>query len=182
MGWWETKSSRWQMAVVAQMGGAAGLGAGVFFLQFKSADIPTKPVFVAVAGGVGVGGSVSSAVSIPYSAVVRQFINPKATIDTSGFGFSDLDGSFSCKEMNGERFQLLQAGGSVIVVGAQVAYASCTEVNLLSDNRALFSSKITIPKNLPQVGAALLDVPQVQGGFGLGAFAFRGPMFYIGTS
>jgi hypothetical protein len=65
MGWWEKKSSRWQSCVVAQAGGAAILGGGVFFVQFRSPDIAVKPCFVAIAGGAGMGGSIGSAVSIP---------------------------------------------------------------------------------------------------------------------
>jgi hypothetical protein len=65
------------MVIVAQMGGAAPAGAGAFFLQFKTPDIQVRPVFLAVAAGVGLGGSVGSAVSIPWSDVVRQLINPQ---------------------------------------------------------------------------------------------------------
>lgn len=57
----------------------------------------------------------------------------------------------------------------------------CWDLHLFSPNRLLFTTQMSIPRNLPQVGRAMLDLPQVQGGLGVGAFAFTGTLFYIGT-
>lgn len=182
MGWWEQKSSRWQACIVAQVGGAAALGGGVFFLQFRSPDLGTvRPIFLALAGGAGVGGSIGSAVSIPYSDVVRQLINPQFHPSVSDYGWSDLNGNFSCEEIQRERFDIAQAGASAVVLGAQFAVFTITEVHLFDPDRTLCSTRINIPRSLPQVGTALLDLPQMQGGLGAGAFAFRGTLFYIGS-
>jgi hypothetical protein len=181
MGWWEQRASNWKMVIVAQVGGAAGFGAGAFFLMFKSASVPVKPVFLAVAGGVGVGGSIGSGVSIPWSDVVRQLINPRFHPDVANYGYADLRGTFSCQDIQREKIEFVQATASAILVGAQFVDVTCTEVNLFAPNRVLFTTRINIPSNLPQVGRALLDLPQVQGGLGAGAFAFIGTLFYIGT-
>ncbi len=182
MGWWEQRSSNWKMVIVAQMGGAATAGAGAFFLQFKTPDIQVRPVFLAVAAGVGLGGSVGSAVSIPWSDVVRQLINPQFRPDTASYGYADLSGTFSCQDIQRENITFLQAQASAIVVGAQFVHVTCTDVNLFSPNRLLFTTRIEMPRSLPQVGRALLDLPQMQGGLGLGAFAFTGTLVYMGTS
>lgn len=181
MGWWERNSSRWEVCVVAQMGGAAVLGGGAFFLQFRSPDLDSvKPVFLALAGGVGAGGSIGSAVSIPWSDLVRSLINPQFRPPTDSYGWSNLEGTFSCADMQREKFEIVQAGASAVIVGAQVAYLTLTEVHLFSPNRQLAHTRITFPTNLPQVGSALLDLPQIQGGLGAGAFAFAGTLFYLG--
>lgn len=65
MGWWEQRSSACRIAIVAQVAGAVGLGAGAFFPQFISPDLSVKPVFLAIAGGLGTGGSIGSSVRIP---------------------------------------------------------------------------------------------------------------------
>ncbi|MCS6932066.1 MAG: hypothetical protein NZM27_07645 [Acetobacteraceae bacterium] len=181
MGWWEQRASNWKMVVVAQVGGAAGFGAGAFFLMFKSASIPVKPVFVAVAAGLGMGGSVGSSVSIPWSDVVRQLINPNFRPPVEDYGYSDLVGTFSCQDIQRESIDFLQATASAIAVGAQYADVQCTDISLFRSSRTLFTTRIAVPRNLPQVGRALLDLPQVQGGLGAGAFAFTGTLFYIGT-
>lgn len=182
MGWWTTSSSRWEMAIVAQMGGAAGFGAAAFFLQFRSPDLPVKPVFLAIAGGVGIGGSVGSTIGIPYSAIIRQMINPQAVVDTNSIGFSALDGTFNCEQINHALFSTAQAQASVVVVGVQAVAVNCEEARLLGPNIPRFSGRITLPRNLRQVGQALLDLPQIQGGLGAGVFAFTGPLQYIGVS
>jgi hypothetical protein len=181
MGWWDTQSSKWQMGIVAQMGGAAGIGAGVFFLQFRSPDVPVKPVFVAVAGGIGVGGSVGSGVSVPYSDIVRQIINPKFKPPGDSY-YSDLAGSFSCGDIQREGITFGQMQASAVAIGVQTSSVRCTDVNMFGPSKLLFETVVKIPKNLPQVGQALLDLPAMQGGWGLGAFLFSGTLFHIGTS
>lgn len=113
--------------------------------------------------------------------MVRQIINPRFRPDVDNYGYTDLRGSFSCQDIQRESIDFVQATASAVVVGTQFADVTCTDVNLFSPNRTLFTTRINIPRNLPQVGRALLDLPQIQGGLGLGAFAFTGTLFYIGT-
>lgn len=181
MGWWEARSSRWECCVVAQMGGAAVLGGGVFFLQWRSPDVPVKPVFIAIAGGAGVGGSIGSAVGVPYADVVRQLINPNFHPPTDSYGWAAMDGTCSCKDLQRSSFSIVSAGASGIVVGAQVAALEFNDVGIFS-TRFLCSTRITIPPDLPSFGRALYEAPQIQGGLGAGAFAFTGIAVYIGVS
>ena len=129
MGWWEQRASNWKMVITAQMGGAAGVGAGAFFLQFKSPDLPVRPVFLAFAGGIGAGGSIGSGVSIPWADVVRQLINPQFRPNVEDAGYSDLRGNFSCQDIQRESISFLQAQASAVVVGTQFADVTCAEVN-----------------------------------------------------
>ena len=181
MGWWEQRSSQWEGCIVAQVGGAAVLGGGVFFVMFRCPQVTVKPVYLAMAGGAGLGGSIGSAVGVPWSDVVRQLINPQFRPPTDSYGWSALDGSFSCQDIQRSSFSIISAGASAVVVGAQVAVMELNDVGLWS-SRLLCRTRITVPRNLPSVGRTLLDTPQMQGGLGAGAFAFTGVMFYIGTS
>jgi hypothetical protein len=184
MGWWEQSSSRWEMAIVAQVGGAAIVGAGAFFLSFRSPDLPVRPNFLAVAGGIGLGGSIGSAISIPWRSVIRQLINPRAVADTASIGWNALSGSFACRDIQRAGFAIAQVGGSAVVVGGQLVYVYAHERGDIEDSepdRRIFSSQVTLPRSLPQLGSALFDLPQIQGGLGAGAFAFDGVMFYVGT-
>ncbi|WP_376090845.1 hypothetical protein ACE7GA_20615 [Roseomonas sp. CCTCC AB2023176] len=180
MGWWEQRIDGWDICVVAQVGGAAGLGGGAFFLQFRSPNIPVKPIYVAVAAGVGAGGSIGSAISIPWRSLVRQLINPRAVANTNDIGWSKLDGTFSPYNLNHCSFTIGQVGASAAIVGGQFVLVSAFEPHLFSPNVPLFSSNIAWPRSLPQVGSAILDIPQIQGGLGAGAFGFTGSMQYIG--
>lgn len=179
MGWWETRSSRWECCVVAQAGGAAILGGGVFFLMWRTPDVPVKPCFVAIAGGAGAGGSVGSAIGIPYSDIVRQLMNPNFRPPTDSYGWSAMDGSCSCQDLQRSSFSIASVGGSAVVLGAQMAMLEFNDVGLFS-TRFLCRTRMTIPRNLPSFGRALYETPQVQGGLGAGAFAFTGIAFYIG--
>lgn len=181
MGWWEKTSRQWEICVVAQAGGAAGIGAGAFFIQFRSPDLPVRPVFITIAAGLGVGGSVGSAVSIPYRSVVRQPINPADITDPNSIGWNALDGEFATKNLNHSMFRIAQVGASVVIVGGQFALVSAVEPHLFSPDVTLFNSRITWPRTMAQVGSSILDIPQIQGGLGAGAFAFTGPLQYIGT-
>jgi hypothetical protein len=184
MGWWEKDSKRWQMALVAQVGAALDLGAGLFFFSFKSPDLPVQPMFLGIAGGVGEGGSIGGAATIPYSSVIRQLINPKAAIDPDSAMYSDvnLDDSFSCQDLNHSRVVVGQATASGAIVGASLAYVTCATTHFfLGTERHLFDCGLHIPSSLPQLGKALLDAPHIQGGFGFGIFGFMGVLQYIGS-
>ncbi|SFK87426.1 hypothetical protein [Falsiroseomonas stagni] len=181
MGWWEKKSSRWQSCVVAQAGGAAVLGGGVFFIQFRSPDVSVKPCFVAIAGGAGMGGSIGSAVSIPYSDIVRQLINPNFRPPTDDYGWGAMSGNFSCEDIQREQFDIAQIGASAVVIGAQLAAFTIREVAIFGEGDVITATRFNIPRNLPSFGRAVLDLPQVQGAIGVGGFAFRGVVAYIGA-
>jgi hypothetical protein len=189
MGWWEQDSEHWQMSLVAQVGGASGAGAGLFLFCFKSPDIPVKPVFLAIAGGVGIGGSIGSAISIPYSALFKQLVDPQSHINTDAIAYNNIDiielnigDGLSCKSINHCRILIGQATASVVAIGAQKVVVSCSISNfLIGTDRPLFTCGLDVPDSLPQLGSALEDTPQVQGGLGLGIFGFVGLMQYIGT-
>src|SRR5580704_14197402 len=186
MGWWEQHSDKWQMGLIAQVGGASGVGAGLFLFQFKAPEVPVKPLFLGIAGGFGVGGSIGSAISIPYSSLIRQLINPKAAINTDAMIYSDLDivdwsigYGISCQNINHARILIGQATASAAVVGAQKVLVSCSIASyLIGTDRPLFTCGLQIPDNLPVLGQALVDTPQMQGGLGLGIFGFAGMMQY----
>lgn len=183
MGWWEAESSRWECCVVAQAGGAAILGGGVFFLQFRCPEVPVRPVFVAIAGGVGAGGTIGSAVGIPYVDIVRQLINPRFRPPTETYGWSAMDGTCTCDDLQRSHFSIVSVGAAGIVVGAQVVVIDFEARGLFTGRRRrLLQTRLTIPPNLPSFGRALYETPQVQGGFGAGGFGFTGMAFYIGTS
>lgn len=172
------------MAIIAQMGAVAGGGAGAFFISFKSPDIPVKPTFLNLALAFGVGGSIGSAVGIPWSSVVRQLINPKAAVDPSSGVYSDVDGTFSCKDIQRKRISITAVGGSAILVGAGLTYVRGYEPGDTEDGEpdtVYFKTQVKIPKTLKSVGNAVADLPQIQGGLSLQAAYFVGVPFYIGS-
>jgi hypothetical protein len=190
MGWWEQDSEKWQMSLVAQVGGASGVGAGLFIFAFKSPDIPVKPIFLAIAGGFGIGGSIGSAIGIPYSALFKQLIDPKSSVNVDGIAYNDIDivelnigDGLSCKSINHSRILIGQATASAILIGAQKVIVSCSISSfLIGTDRPLFTCGLDVPSSLPQLGTALADTPQLQGGVGAGLFGFAGLMQYIGAS
>ena len=182
MGWWEQRSSSWKACVVAQMGGAAILGGGVFFIQFRAPNVQVRPTFLALGIGLGAGGSIGSAVGIPYSDIVRQLINPQFRPPVNDYGWSDMNGDFSCQDIQRQQFDIAQVGASALVVGGQIAAFSVTRTSLFGSGQTLCETRFTIPPNLPAFGLAVIDTPQVQGGIGVGGFVFRGSLFYIGVS
>jgi hypothetical protein len=184
MGWWEQDSSKWQMAVVAQIGAAVDAGAGLFFFSFKSPDLPVKPIFLGIAGGIGEGGSIGGALTIPYRSLVRQLINPEAAInvDSTIYTDVDLDEGFSCRSLNHSRIVIGQATASAAIVGVSVAYVTCAITDFfIGTERHLFDCGLQLPASLPQLGNAVLDAPQIQGGLGAGIFGFIGILQYIGS-
>jgi hypothetical protein len=181
MGWWDQHSGNWQMALVAQVGGVVGFGAGLFCFAFKSPDLPVKPIFLGIAGGVGEGGSIGSALSIPYSAIIKQLIDPKTPVNVEGAMYSNLDiveqnigDGVSCDNINHSRLLIGQATASAAVVGVQVVALSCSISHfLIGTDRPLFTCGLNIPNSLPALGQAVEDAPQAQGGLGLGFFWLR---------
>jgi hypothetical protein len=185
MGWWETFSDNWQMSLVAQVGGAEGLGGGLFVFQFKSPKLPVKPNFLGIAGGVGAGGSIGSAIAIPYRSLIRQLMNPGELFDSDSIVYSslDVDEGFSCRSLNHSRILIGQATASAAVVGAQkVIVSGAVTSYFIGTDRHLYDCGLTLPSTLAAVGSAALDTPQMQGGLGLGIFGFAGVLQYIGAS
>jgi len=187
MGWWEQHSSNWKVCIVAQVGGAAGGGAGIFWFQFKSPDLPVMPNFLGIAGGLGVGGDIGSAITLPWSELIKQLADPKYHSDTDSWVYSDLDlvdpgYGISCQNINHSRLLIGQATASAVLIGAQKVIMSCSISSfLIGTDRPLFTCGLSVPSSLPQLGAALESTPQIQGGFGAGIFGFVGIFQYIGT-
>lgn len=183
-GWWDKRPSDWTMLVAGQIGAASGLGGGAFILIFRSPTLrPRMPVFLVVAGGVGFGGSIGSGATIPYSSIFRKLINSKDITDIERGMFNPLKGSFSCKDMSLANFTIGQAGASAAIVGGQVSKVRCRSLGIFSGQaRDHFTSEFKWPKNVKEFGAAMLDLPQIQGGLGGGVTGFTGPMFYLGCN
>jgi len=184
MGWWETSSRQWRMAIVAQLGGGAVLGAGGFFIQFTAPELGRrKPAFLAIAGGAAVGGSIGSGLGIPYSEVIRRIINPDAIpTPPQDLIFSPLAGEFALRDIQGAQFSITQIGASAAVVGAQIVSVECRQWRFfgLGGQRTWFVTDHQVPTDLPSLGRALADTPQIQGGLGLVALGFTGSIWYVG--
>jgi hypothetical protein len=178
MGWWEQESSAWDVCMMAQAGGAVGLGMGGFVTQFQAADIPVRPIFLFVAGGLGIGGSVGGGATLPWSTVVSALRNPHSPINMNAI-WNRVAGTFSCRDLNNAPGALVQAGASAFVAGA--SFANLSAERGWTDPRPLFQQVIQVPRSLRSLGAALADTPQISGGFGAGGFLFRGVFHYIGT-
>jgi hypothetical protein len=172
MGWWEQRSARWQACIIAQLGSAPVLGGGVFFMLFRSPDVPLRPVFLAVAGGVAAAPGMGSAASIPFSEIIRQLINPNVHPETAEEGWASFTGTFACQDIQREKFDIAQLGS------AHSWLFSVTEVGLFQPDREVCSARLTVPAKLPQLGQPLLDLPPAQAGRAAG---YTGTIFYIGT-
>ena len=202
MGWWETESSRWQMVIVAQVGAAEGVGGGVFLVQFRAPELgEVKPQFLVVAVGVGGGGSVGSAISISYSEIIAQLRNPRRRVDPT-MVFSDVVGRFSCQLINHSVMGIVQATASAAVAGVQRCLVMCANTHFFGADTVLFRSSVELPRAVMELNhiagrsrreaagmlanaaweaaGAEAGMVQAQGGAGFGAFAFTGPMQYIG--
>lgn len=56
----DTPTSDWKAAPVAQVGGSAVIGGGVYWVNFVTKVAQEKELFMFIGGGFGVGGSVGS--------------------------------------------------------------------------------------------------------------------------
>jgi hypothetical protein len=182
MGWWEQEDSDWDVCVAAQVGGAVGVGLGGFATQFRSANIPVRPVFLLLAAGFGLGGSIGGGASLPWSAVVGSLRNPHGQLDADDYIWNRVTGTFSCQDLNNAAGGIVQIGASAMVAG--VSFANLSAERGWSDPRPgplLFEQRVQIPRSLRALGRALADTPQISGGFGAGGFVFRGIFHYIGS-
>jgi hypothetical protein len=170
------------MAIVAQLGGGYVVGAGGYFIQFTAPELGRrKPLFLALAAGITVGGSIGSCVGIPWSEVVRRLINPDAVpTPRDDLIFSPLDGSFALRDIQGAQISITQIGGSALVVGAQIVTVDCRAWRLVGRQRIYFVTDHQIPTDLPSLGRALVDTPTIQGGLGIIAHGFIGSLWHIG--
>jgi len=80
------KSWAWDVASLCQVGGAGGVGGGVFFFNFRSGSL--VETFLFVAAGLGVGGSVGGA-SLPDFHTGRISYSPLTV--RRAFSVYDLD-------------------------------------------------------------------------------------------
>ena len=178
MGWWEQESSAWEVCIAAQAGGAVGVGMGGFMTQFRATDIPVRPMFLFVAGGLGIGGSIGGGASLPWSAVVNGLRNPHSPFNADAI-WNRVSGTFSCRDLHNAPGALVQVQASAFVAGASFVNLSAQRGWI--DPRPLFEQVIQVPRSLRALGTALADTPQISGGLGAGGFLFRGVFHYIGA-
>lgn len=100
------QASDWKVATVAQVGGAASVGGGVFWVMFQSDTAGVKETFAFSGGGIGVGGSAGGASLTPDS--------PSAIVCDRAFSVADLHNSAG---------RLTLAGAS-LAVGYALVYIS----------------------------------------------------------
>jgi hypothetical protein len=100
---WNTKASDWKVAGAAQVGGAAGLGAGAWTMIFQSEAANWSGMFAFIGGGIGEGGSIGGA-SMP-------------DLSTGGLNWSSLtcDQPFSAADLNWSGGRLSTAGAGLAV-------------------------------------------------------------------
>ena len=177
-GWWEQQSGSWQACVIAQVGAALGVGAGGFIVQFRS-SIPLRPVFLLMAGGYGFGGSVASAISIPWRNIIHDVMHPANPSSRDDIIWNPINGYFSCEELNHAPAEIVQIGASAMLVGAQMAILTARRGWM--DSRILFHQQISIPRTLRAAGNAVAGAPQLSASMGVSAFAFNGIYQYLGS-
>ena len=81
----QTQANDWKVSGVAQIGGAAVVGGGVFFFQFLSEQASVKESFIFSAFGLGAGGSAGGVSLRPDQ--------PTAIRSDQSFSINDLDSS-----------------------------------------------------------------------------------------
>lgn len=164
-------------------GRVCGRGRRLLHPVHRAGAWTAKPLFLALAAGPTVGGSIGSAVGIPWSEVVRRLINPD-TVPTprDDLIFSPLDGSFALRDIQGAQFSITQIGASAAIVGAQIVSVECRQWRFfgLGGQRTYFVTDHQIPTDLPSLGRALVDTPTIQGGLGVVALGFTGSLWHIG--
>jgi hypothetical protein len=133
------KVSDWQFAGVVTMGGAGGIGAGVFWFEFFSQRAAVREVFYLAAAGLGLGGSLGGA-----SPVTRR-----GTVDYSPiscirpFSVNDLDNSSGA----------IGSGGVALVVG--IGY---TFISALNREGLMFQRNGGVGINLGGAGAGVFEM------------------------
>jgi hypothetical protein len=103
-----SQANDWEIAMICQMGGAAGAGGGVFFASVRSVKAMTKAAFLFLGGGFGFGGSIGGGGGPSPLDVVRNHVPDMYTSITSPVRFS-VD-NLDC------------ASGKILTLGAAGAY------------------------------------------------------------
>ena len=101
-----TQARDWKCATAAQIGGAAQVGGGVYWILFQSAEAHAREMFMFIGGGLGLGGSVGGANVTPDSLTAIT-----------------CDQAFSVADLNMSPGRLTLAGAA-LAVGYAVVYIS----------------------------------------------------------
>ena len=67
-----TRANDWQCVGVAQAGAVAGVGAGVYFFEFRSRNADFRGVYNLYAAGIGLGGSLGGATAPSPSDILHN--------------------------------------------------------------------------------------------------------------
>lgn len=87
------KANDWEIAGIAQVGGADVVGAGVYFFEFRSKAADFRGQFIFIGGGLGLGGSVGGAsMPAPGDFVCARAYSPFSSLRCDrDFSADDLD-------------------------------------------------------------------------------------------
>jgi len=85
-----TKATDWEVAGVAQVGGAATVGGGLWMFEFKSSLAGMKVPFLFIGAGLGLGGSIGGASAPDMSSGQPSYTALRCD---RAFGVDDLSGS-----------------------------------------------------------------------------------------
>lgn len=107
----ETLASDWEFAGICQIGGAAGLGAGGFMFEFRSATANMREEVFFVGGGIGLGGNVGGAGAPDFSTGEMSFSSIECDNPFSLIGLHNAGGR-------------LTSGGAAVIVGLGITYIS----------------------------------------------------------
>lgn len=111
-----TQANDWKIAIICQMGGAEGMGGGVFFADVRSIKARTRSAFLFLGGGFGFGGSIGGGGGPSPADVVKNHVPDMYTDIPCKVRFSvdDLD----C------------ASGSISMMGVSAMYGySCVRIS-----------------------------------------------------
>ncbi len=118
-----TNVTDWEVAGVAQVGGAATVGGGVWMFEFKSTLAAVKQPFIFVGGGLGLGGSMGGASA------------PDMSSGTPSYTALTCDRAFSINDLSGSAGRLTTAGA-----GLSVGYG-VTIITAFNWGGSMFSSQ-----------------------------------------
>jgi len=111
-----TQANDWEIALICQMGGAEGVGGGIFFADIKSKKAKTRSAFLFLGGSFGFGGSFGGGAGPSPLDVVQNHVPDMYTPIKCAVRFSvdDLD----C------------ASGRITNMGVAAAYGySCVRIS-----------------------------------------------------
>ncbi len=125
---WTTQADDWNVSGIMQLGGAGGIGGGIFLFQFQSYDAGQEGHYVIfMAVGLGLGGDLGGA-SVPVSDIIDSLRGKTYPIPTSSsFTALNCDNSFSMKELTHSPGRLTTAGAG-FALGYSLVYITATRV------------------------------------------------------